>query len=249
MTSRIATRTELIETIARDAERLVSLVAEDVGEGPDDVRGDVALALRLLSSAEQGRSAGDQARIELVKRGAIAAEEGLPTERLIDRYMSAPPAIWDLARELDPETAALENLASWLLRGADVAAMAIAEGYLGADRALVARDATARRAFLEELLSSVPLDGAAAARLRRVAIRYGLDPTGGYRLVAISPHADADADEVHELADRLAARIDAPSAADRARGLTGTGISLPGCGTPKLSGPSIVTSGPMGRRA
>jgi hypothetical protein len=227
MTSRLASRTQLIEAIAVDAERLVGLVAENVGEGPDDVRGDVALALRLLASAEQGRPAGDRARIELVKRGAQAAEEGLPTERLIDRYMSAPPAIWDLARELDPETAALENLASWLLRGADVAALAIAEGYLGADRAIVARDATARRAFLEELLSSVSLDDAAAARLRRLAFRYGLDPAGVYRLIAISPHRTALEDEAHELADRLATRIDAPSAADRARGLTGSGVSLP----------------------
>lgn len=227
MSARLGSRAEIIEAVSRDAERLCTMVAEDVGEGPDDVRGDVELALGLLASREQGRSTSDRAQAALVRRGAEAAEQGLPTERLIDRFMSALPAIWTMARELDPEPAALQDLASWLLRGADVAAMAISQGYLGTDRAIVARDATARRAFLDELLSSVALDDAALARLRRLATRYGLNPSGAFRLIAISPRHAAHADEAHDLADRLAARIDAPSAADRARGHAGGGVSLP----------------------
>jgi hypothetical protein len=39
MTARIATRTELIDAVAEGVDRLCLLVSEDVGEGPDDVRG------------------------------------------------------------------------------------------------------------------------------------------------------------------------------------------------------------------
>ena len=223
---RVADRAALIEAVAGDVDRLCALVAEDVGEGPDDVRTDVELALRLLAMPRQQGSAADLARSELTARGAAGAERGVPTERLIDRFMSALPAIWNAARELEPEPAALEELASWLLRGADIAALAIAEGYLGRDRAVVARDVTARRAFLEELLTTISYDPAGAARLRRLAVRYGLDPTAAYRLIAISLPASTPDDEAHDLADRLAARVDAPSSADLARG-TSSLLGLP----------------------
>jgi hypothetical protein len=213
----LATRQALMEAVASDADAICAAVAADVGEEPAVVRADVELSLRLLATPEQERPIVDKATKLLTRRGSEAAVEGLPTERLIDRYMSALPAIWDAARELNPTPDALNEVGSWLLRAADLAAMAIAEGYTKADREIVARDATARRAFLEELLSSVVMDDAASARLRRLAVRYGLNPGGSYRLVAISPHHDAGDDEAHDLADRLAGRIGAVSSTDRAR--------------------------------
>jgi hypothetical protein len=226
MPKRIINRTDLIDAVARQEDLICLFVAEDVGEGPDEVREDVQLALRLLATREQRLEARRRARKELLRRGAAAAERGVPTERLIDRFMSALPAIWAVARELDPEPDALADLGAWLLGGADIAALAIAEGYLGTDRAVVARDATARRAFLEELLTSILHDPAASARLRRLATRYGLDPAAAYRLIAISLPATSADDEVHALADRLAARVDAPSSADLARG-TASLLGLP----------------------
>jgi len=226
MAARIATRTELIDAVADGVDRLCLLVSEDVGEGPDDVRGDVELVLRLLATREQRSAAIDRARAELIGRAAAAAEKGIPTERLIDRFMSALPAIWRLARELDPEPDALADLGAWLLNGADLAALAIAEGYLGTDRAVVARDATARRAFLEELLTSIVHDPTASARLRRLATRYGLDPVASYRLIAVSLPESLPDDESHALADRIAARVDAPSSSDVARG-TSSLLGLP----------------------
>ena len=226
MATRIATRTELIDAVARDVDRLCLLVSEDVGEGPDDVRSDVELALRLLATREQRTAAIDLARIELIGRASAAAEKGIPTERLIDRFMSTLPAIWTLARELDPEPGALADLGTRLLYGADVGALAIAEGYLGTDRAVVARDATARRAFLEELLTSIAHDAPTSARLRRLATRYGLDPVGSYRLIAVSLPATLPDDESHALADRIAARVDAPSSSDVGRG-TASLLALP----------------------
>jgi PucR C-terminal helix-turn-helix domain len=226
MPTRIATRTELTDAVARAEDRICLHVAEDVGEGPDDVREDVRLALSLLATREQRSDARLLAREELMKRGAAAAERGVPTERLIDRFMSALPAIWAVARELDPEPQALADLGGWLMSGADLAALAIAEGYLGTDRAVVARDATARRAFLEELLTSIGHDPPALARLRRLATRYGLDPLGRYLLIGISLSSSTPVDEAHELADRLGARVDAPSSVDLARG-TSSLLALP----------------------
>ena len=226
MPTRIASRTELTDAVARAEDRICLHVAEDVGEGPDEVREDVRLALSLLATREQRSEARLRAREELMTRGAAAAERGVPTERLIDRFMSALPAIWAVARELDPEPEALADLGAWLLGGADLAAMAIAEGYLGTDRAVVARDATARRAFLEELLTSIGHDPPALARLRRLATRYGLDPLGRYLLIGISLSSSTPVDEAHELADRLGARVDAPSSVDLARG-TSSLLALP----------------------
>src|SRR4051794_39424243 len=57
MAARIATRTELIDAVADGVDRLCLLVSEDVGEGPDDVRSDVELALRLLATREQRSAA------------------------------------------------------------------------------------------------------------------------------------------------------------------------------------------------
>ena len=226
MPKRIATRQLLMETVARNIDRICAVVAADVGEDPATVRADVELVLQLLATPEQERPVADKASRRLRKRGAEAAVEGLPTERLIDRYMSALPAIWDVARDLQPEPAALNDVGAWLLRGADLAAMAIAEGYTEADRTIVARDSVARRAFLEELLSNVVLDDESASRLRRLASRYGLDPAGSYRIVAITPHHAAVDDEAHDLADRLAARVGGLTSAERVGSRTG-GIRLP----------------------
>lgn len=213
-----------MEAVARQVDAISAAVAADVGEEVAIVRPDVELALGLLATPEQARPIIDKATKVLTRRGTEAAIEGLPTERLIDRYMSALPAIWDVARDLNPTADALNEVGSWLLRAADLAAMSIAEGYTRADREIVARDATARRAFLEELLSSASMDDAAYARLRRLAVRYGLNPVGTYRLVAISPHHDTRDDEAHDLADRLAGRIGAISSTDLARA---GGVRLP----------------------
>jgi hypothetical protein len=215
-----------MEAVAREVDAISEAVAKDVGESPEDVRADVELVLTLLATPEQERPIADTASKRLMKRGAEAAIEGLPTERLIDRYMSALPAIWDVARDLHPEPVALNEVGAWLLRGADLAAMAIAEGYTEADRTIVARDSVARRAFLEELLSNVVLDDESTSRLRRLASRYGLDPGGSYRIVAITPHHAAVDDEAHDLAERLASRVGGLSSADRVGSRTG-GVRLP----------------------
>jgi hypothetical protein len=215
----IATRQALMEAVAGEVDAICEAVAKDVGEPPEAVRADVELVLALLATPEGERPVVDRARRQFTRRGAEAAAEALPSEQLIDRFMSALPAIWDVARNLHPDPAALSEVGAWLLRGADIASMAIAAGYTEADRTIVARDSVARRAFLEELLSNV-------ARLRRLAVRYGLDPAGSYRIVAVIPHHAAVDDEAHDLADRLASRVGGLTSAERVATRTG-GVRLP----------------------
>ena len=95
------------------------------------------------------------------------------------------------------------------------------------------RDAEARRGALQELLGVVPSDTATTARLRRVATRHGLDPDGGYRLIAIAPRPEADPiperpgigdEELEVLAGRIGHLLG--STAPGAEGV-GAGIRLP----------------------
>ena len=71
----------------------------------------------------------------------------------------------------------------------------------------MAHDAEMRRALLEDILSTAPADPVAAARRRRTADRYGLDPDDLYRVVAVADRrTDTDAsieDGVHALGRRL----------------------------------------------
>jgi hypothetical protein len=222
MTEPIGTRLQLIETIAQDLDGLCQTVAADVEETPAEVRDDVQRIIRLLSAPEGGPTVVNRARREVRDRAAAAATDGLGHDQLLDRYLSTIWAIWEAATALEPDAKALMRLGTWLLRGADLAGQAIAEGYTSADRALLARDVTARRAFLDEVVSATPVDSAGLARLRRMADRYGLDPTATYRLVAIAEQPAGD-DEAHVLADRLGRLVGAPSSSDRAR----SGITLP----------------------
>ena len=73
-----------------------------------------------------------------------------------------------------------------------MSSLAVGEGYRATEREILARDVGARRAAIDELLGSVAADGRGAARLRRLAMRYGLEPDARYRVAAILPGPDAD---------------------------------------------------------
>ena len=73
-----------------------------------------------------------------------------------------------------------------------MSSLAVGEGYRATERELLARDAAARRAALEELLDAEPTTARAALRLRRLAMRYGMDADATYRVAAIMPGPEAD---------------------------------------------------------
>ena len=194
----------IISAIADNLPSLVSAVADDVGETPEAVRPVVELTIRLLLD-QPGVTKG---RAIMRIAGAQAARNGIPAERLLQRFTSTTWMVWELARtNPDTDRAVLENVGQTLLRGLDLLVGAVADGYNAVDREAVAHDAEMRRALLEDILSTTPADPVAAARRRRVADRYGLDPDEAYRVIAMSNHrGEADAsveDGVHALGRRL----------------------------------------------
>jgi hypothetical protein len=202
-----------------DLERIARLVATDVGEPPDQVRGAVERVIRLALDPE-----GDVDAATLVEADSEgAARDGLLPEQLIDRYLSTLWAVWAFRAPETRSRAELIALGDRMLRTADALVAAVAVGYRAVERELIINNAEARRAFIDELLGVVAVDAAMIGRLRRRSSRFGLDPGGSYRLIATATTIHEDDARAELLAARIRARLAGPSVADRAR----AGVILP----------------------
>jgi hypothetical protein len=198
----------IITAIAGESASLVAGVAADVGESPETVRPVVELVLRLLLD-QPGITKG---RAIMRLAGAQAAREGIPAERFLQRFTSTTWMIWEAAREHPSiDQAVLENVGQTLLRGVDVLVGAVADGYNAVDRETVAHDAEMRRALLEDILSNAPDDPVAAARRRRTADRYGLDPDALYRVVVVADRSGDSNAMIEDGAHALGRRLRRPS--------------------------------------
>jgi hypothetical protein len=151
--------------------------------------------------------------------GAQAAREGVPAERLLQRFTSTTWLVWEAARRHPAaDRTVLESFGETLLRGIDLLVGAVADGYSAVDRESVARDADLRRGLLEDVLNTAPPDPVASARRRRLAARFGLDPDAAYRVIAMTdgrPGAETPLEDgAHALSRRLhrPVRATAPAA-------------------------------------
>ena len=169
--------------------------------------------------------------------GAIAARTDRPLVVLLHRYAVTRRLIWEhcvaamQAGRLDPGL--LAAFGRFLLLWNELTSLAVTDGYRIAERDILARSVEARRGALQELLGVVADDAASEARLRRVAVRHGLNPDRAYRLVAIAPRPEADPiperpgigeEELEVLAGRIGHLLG--STAPGAEGV-GAGIRLP----------------------
>ncbi len=203
-------RHAILTDIAGESAKLVARVADDVGESPETVRPAVELTLRLLLD----RPAIPKRRAMMRFAGAQAARDGVPAERLLQRFTSTTLMIWEATRaHPSSDQAVLDSIGMTLLRGTDILVGAVADGYNGVDRETVAHDAEMRRALLEDILSTAPADPVTAARRRRMADRYGLHPDAHYRVIAAADRSgDAEA-AIEEGAHALGRRLRRPSRA------------------------------------
>jgi len=201
-------RHTIISAIAAESDSLVAGVAADVGESPDTVRPVVELTLRLLLD-QPGISKG---RAVMRIAGAQAARDGIPAERYLQRFTSTTWMIWEAARAHPLiDQAVLENVGQTLLRGIDLLVGAVSDGYNAVDRESVAHDAEMRRALIEDILSTAPTDPVDAARRRRMADRYGLDPDDLYRVIAVADRRGDSDTPIEEGAHALGRRLQRPS--------------------------------------
>ena len=168
--------------------------------------------------------------------GAIAARQGRRLILFLGVSSEIRRLAWDLstaelARRGDPAERYTE-LGRLLLLWTEMSSLAMGEGYRATERELLARDVEARRAALDELLGAVSNDARAGARLRRLAMRYGLDPDAAFRVAAIHPGPEADptpeeAGFDDEDLDALARRIDQRIRRQGSRDGIGSGIRVP----------------------
>ena len=136
----------------------------------------------LVGVSETGRRL---ARDELVTRqvlGAAAAEQNVPLRTLIDLYLTATWLTW---RELPTANGAggdtVRAIAESVLRAADDAIAALAEGYDGALRVVMRQEEAHRRQFIDDLLSGRSDVG----RLAETAERFGLRLAGQMAVAAV----------------------------------------------------------------
>ena len=108
-----------LAAVLADLDRLVTVVATDVGEPPEAVRPSVEHAARLLG----GGAGREQAAAEMLQAGMAAARAGLPRRQLLDRYLTTAWAVWDAAAATTgADRRALASLGTRLLHGADITA-------------------------------------------------------------------------------------------------------------------------------
>ena len=169
--------------------------------------------------------------------GGIAARQGIRHVLFLARLAVIRRMVWDACVEgmhagrLDP--AGIAEMGRWIFLWTEVTSLVVTDGYRAAEREVLARDSQARRGALQELLGVIPTDTTTTARLRRVAIRFGLDPDDRYRIAVIAPRTEADPTperqgmdlfDLEQLAGRIGHLVgSAPAGTEGA----GAGIRLP----------------------
>jgi hypothetical protein len=213
----------------------------DLGTNPFGARIQARTFEGLADAADRGLAAG---RLDLAtvlslqfESGYIAATRGRRLILFLALNAAVRRAAWEHAtKEIERLGLGSERYAElgrWLLLWTEMSTLATSEGYRAAERDLLARDVAAQRAAIDELLGSMSAEGRAAARLRRLAMRYGLDPDATYRLAAILPGTDADPtpeepgiddEDLETMADRIDRLLRRPTRHGYGRG---TGIRVP----------------------
>jgi hypothetical protein len=136
------------------------------------------------------------ARDELDSRrtlGAKAAEQGVPLRALVDLYLSANWLTWRELPAVDAATGKeqIRTITEAILRAADDAVVALAEGYDSAQRLVMRQEEAERREFIDDLL----FGRSDLGRLAERAERFGLRLASSYIVAAAKatqPFTDGD---------------------------------------------------------
>ena len=119
--------------------------------------------------------------------GAQAARDGVALPAIVDAYLSATRIAWARLGELLPAAKgrmpepALTSAGETVLRAADDALAAVAEGYVAAGRSLIRAEEAQRREFVDDLLSG----NAEVHGLVSRAERFGLRLTAPHQVAVI----------------------------------------------------------------
>ncbi|MGZ4557376.1 MAG: PucR family transcriptional regulator [Mycobacteriaceae bacterium] len=164
--------------------------ATDAGGLSIDLLGDFLPVLTAAVAA--GRPLTRRQLLAYQSFGSTAAREGVALRALLDLYSSSA---WRLWRHLPAVAHAREDPAAVvvagevMLRAVDDAVAALAEGFQLAQRTLVRTQESARREFIDDLLTG----GAGVASVLQRASGFGLDLSGPHAVAVVlgeRPFAD-----------------------------------------------------------
>lgn len=170
--------------------RVADLAAEDAGGLSTDLLGDF---LDVLTSAvSDGRPLTRTQLGTLRTHGDTAAKQGVALRALLDLYLSSAWRLWRtlpaiVDAERDP--GAVVTAGEVMLHAVDDAVAELAEGFQLARRALVRAEVSARREFVDDLLSG----SADVAGVHGRAENFGLDLAGPHAVVVVeatTPYTD-----------------------------------------------------------
>lgn len=164
--------------------------ATDAGGLPVELLGDFLPALTQAVVAGKPLTQRQMAAYQAI--GDEAARQGVALRALLDLYLSAAWRLWRhlpavLASERDPGAVVVAG--EVMLHAVDDAVAALAEGYQLARRSLVRVEESARREFIDDLLSS----GSDVLGVLDRAAGYGLDLAGPHAVAVVlaeRPFAD-----------------------------------------------------------
>ncbi|AYJ49005.1 PucR family transcriptional regulator [Rhodococcus sp. P1Y] len=172
---------------------VADLAAEDAGGLPTELLGDF---LDVLTSAvSDGRPLSKRQLRTLRTHGDTAARQGVALRALLDLYLSSAwrlwrtlPAVVNAAKDPDAVVTAGEVM----LHAVDDAVAELAEGYQLSRRSLVRAEVSARREFVDDLLSG----SADIAGVIGRAENFGLDLTSPHAVIVVEgpvPFTDGSA--------------------------------------------------------
>ncbi|MGA9874035.1 MAG: helix-turn-helix domain-containing protein [Rhodococcus sp. (in: high G+C Gram-positive bacteria)] len=166
--------------------RVADLAAADAGGLSTELLGDF---LDVLASAvSKGRPLTRRQLRTLRTHGDAAARGGVALRALLDLYLSSAWRLWrTLPAVVDAEKnpAAVVTAGEVMLHAVDDAVAELAEAFQLARRAVVRAEVSARREFVDDLLSG----SADVAGVMGRAENFGLDLTGPHAVVVVSATA------------------------------------------------------------
>lgn len=147
--------------------------------------------LDLLAAAQQATAWDRHQQSAFEALGARAVEQGASLSKVVDLYLSAAWRSWpDLPAVNAAEAGTVREAGSAVLHVVDDAVAAVAAGFGAARRAIVRREESLRREFVDDLLAGITDPAGLLAR----ADGYGLDLAGGHVVLiarADTPFRDA----------------------------------------------------------
>jgi sugar diacid utilization regulator len=150
---------------------------------------------QLAAAADSGTRLDDAALADARAAGGRAADEDVPLRALVDLFLSATWRAWRVLPAVSSaaDLSAVHAVGEAVLRAADDAVAAAADGYQAARRWVIRREEATRREFVDDLLSGT----ADTASLLARAEQFGLDLAATHTVVvAIGPAPFRDATPV-----------------------------------------------------